>query len=60
MALLRLGKAKEALESNQKLMRRIAVATENVDIVMGVVGVVAEVSVFSGKGWNFNLMLFDS
>ena len=44
VALVRLGKAKDALESKKKLVNRVAVVTDNMDVILGVVGVVAEVS----------------
>ena len=59
VALVRLGNAKDALESNRKMMRRITTATENMDVIMEVVGVVAEVSVFIEESRNYKLMSFD-
>ena len=60
VALVRLGKAKDALESKKKLMSRIAVVTDNMDVILEVVGVVAEVSDSFWKSRNFNFMSFDS
>ena len=47
LARIRLQRAEAALKTNEKMMKCIGAVTDNMDVVLGIIGVVSEVSTCS-------------